>query len=124
MTGAQVIVLAMPVFLLAMALEFAIGLARRRNTYRLNDTLSSLGLGAMSQVVDAFGTLFKLAMYTWVFQHLALFELSASSAWVWVGALPSVLQVSRRWSGWSLVLPGTPHTSASPTMRRGACWTN
>ena len=87
MTGAQVIVLAMPVFLLAMALEFAIGLARRRNTYRLNDTLSSLGLGAMSQVVDAFGTLFKLAMYTWVFQHLALFELSASSAWVWVGAL-------------------------------------
>ena len=87
MTGPQIIVLAMPVFLLAMALEFAIGVARRRNTYRLNDTLGSLGLGVMSQVFDAFGTLFKVAMYTWVFQHVALFELSASSVWVWIGAL-------------------------------------
>ena len=87
MTGAQVIVLAMPVFLLAIAAEFAVGLARGRNTYRLNDTLGSLGLGVMSQVFDAFGTLFKVAMYTWVFQHVALFELSASSAWVWIAAL-------------------------------------
>ncbi|MBX3645132.1 MAG: sterol desaturase family protein [Rubrivivax sp.] len=87
MTGAQVIVLAMPVFLLAMALEFAVGVVRRRNTYRLNDTLGSLGLGVMSQVADAFGTLFKVAMYTLVFQHLALFELSPSSPWVWLGAL-------------------------------------
>ena len=87
MTGAQVIVLAMPVFLLAIALEFAVGRARGRNTYRLNDTLGSLGLGVMSQVFDAFGTLFKVAMYTWVFQHVALFELSPSSLWVWIGAL-------------------------------------
>ncbi len=87
MTGAQVIVLAMPVFLLAIALEFAIGRARGRNTYRLNDTLGSLGLGVMSQVFDAFGTLFKVALYTWVFQHVALFELSPSSLWVWLGAL-------------------------------------
>jgi sterol desaturase/sphingolipid hydroxylase (fatty acid hydroxylase superfamily) len=87
MTGAQVIVLAMPVFLLAIALEFAIGRARGRNTYRLNDALGSLGLGVMSQVFDAFGTLFKVAMYTWVFQHVALFELSATSPWVWIFAL-------------------------------------
>jgi sterol desaturase/sphingolipid hydroxylase (fatty acid hydroxylase superfamily) len=87
MTGAQVIVIAMPVFLLAIALEFTVGLKRRRNTYRLNDTLASLGLGVMSQVADAFGTLLKVAVYTWVFQHVALFELSASSPWVWVGAL-------------------------------------
>jgi len=87
MTDAQVIVLAMPVFLLAIALEYAIGRARGRNTYRLNDTLGSLGLGVMSQVFDAFGTLFKVAMYTWVFQHVALFELSAASLWVWIGAL-------------------------------------
>ena len=87
MTGAQIIVLAMPVFLLAIAAEFAIGLARGRNTYRLNDTLGSLGLGVMSQVFDAFGTLFKVAMYSWVFQHVALFELSSTSPWVWIGAL-------------------------------------
>ncbi|MBN8493486.1 MAG: sterol desaturase family protein [Burkholderiales bacterium] len=87
MTGAQVIVLAMPVFLLAIAAEFAIGWARGRNTYRLNDALGSLGLGVMSQVADAFGTLLKVAVYTLVFQHVALFELSASSVWVWIFAL-------------------------------------
>jgi sterol desaturase/sphingolipid hydroxylase (fatty acid hydroxylase superfamily) len=87
MTGPQVIVLAMPVFLLAIAVEWVIGLVRQRNTYRVNDALASLNLGVMSQVFDAFGTLFKVAMYTLVFEHLALFELSASSPWVWIGAL-------------------------------------
>ena len=44
MTGAQIIVLATPVFLLLIALEYAVGVARGRNTYRLNDTLNSVGL--------------------------------------------------------------------------------
>ena len=55
MTGPQIIVLATPVFLLAMALEFVVGVARGRNTYRLADALSSLGLGVMSQAVGVFG---------------------------------------------------------------------
>ena len=87
MTGPQIIVLATPVFLLAIALEFAIGVARGRNTYRLHDALSSLGLGVMSQVTGVFGALFSVAMYLLVFEHVALFELSASSPWVWIGAL-------------------------------------
>ncbi len=87
MTGPQIIVLATPIFLLLIALEFGIGLARGRNTYRLNDALSSMGLGVMSQVTGVFGTLVSVAMYTLVFQHVALFELPASSPWVWIGAL-------------------------------------
>jgi sterol desaturase/sphingolipid hydroxylase (fatty acid hydroxylase superfamily) len=75
------------VFLLAIALEFAVGRARGRNTYRLADALSSLGLGVMSQVTGVFGTLFSVAMYLLVFEHVALFELSATSPWVWFGAL-------------------------------------
>ena len=87
LTPAQVIVLATPVFLLAIAVEFTIGVARGRNTYRLADALGSLGLGVMSQVIGAFGTLFSVAMYLLVFEHVALFQLSASSPWVWIGAL-------------------------------------
>ncbi len=87
MTPAQIIVLATPVFLLAIALEFAIGVARGHNTYRLHDALSSLGLGVMNQVTGVFATLFSVAMYTLVFEHVALFELSATSPWVWLGAL-------------------------------------
>jgi len=87
LTPAQIIVLATPVFLLAIALEFAIGVARGRNTYRLHDALSSLGLGVMSQAIGVFGTLLSVAMYLLVFEHVALFELPASSPWVWIGAL-------------------------------------
>ncbi len=87
MTSAQIIVLATPVFLLAMAVEFVIGRARGRNSYRLADALSSLGLGVMSQVIGVFGTLFSVAMYLLVFEHVALWRLSAASPWVWLGAL-------------------------------------
>ena len=51
MTGAQVIVLATPIFLGLIALEFGVGLARGRNTYRLNDALNSIGLGVMLSLI-------------------------------------------------------------------------
>lgn len=87
MTGAQVIVLATPVFLLLIAAEFAVGLARGRNTYRLNDALNSIGLGVMSQVTGVFGKLLRVGLYTLVFEHVALTRLPADALWVWVFAL-------------------------------------
>jgi alkylglycerol monooxygenase len=87
MTGAQIIVLATPVFLALIALEFAVGVARGRNTYRLADTLTSIGLGVMSQVTGVFGRLLRIGLYVLVFEHVALFELRADSPWVWIGAL-------------------------------------
>ena len=77
MTGSQIIVLAMPVFLLLMALEFAVGRARGRNTYRLNDPLASVGLGVMSQVTGVFGKLLRLGIYVLAFDHLARWRLPA-----------------------------------------------
>lgn len=87
MTGAQVIVLATPVFLALIALEFAVGLARGRNTYRLNDALASIGLGVMSQVTGVFGRLLRIGVYTLAFEHVALFRLPADALWVWLFAL-------------------------------------
>jgi len=87
MTGAQVIVLATPVFLLLIALEFGVGLARGRNTYRLNDALNSIGLGVMSQVTGVFGKLLRVGLYTLAFEHVALTRLPADALWVWVFAL-------------------------------------
>jgi alkylglycerol monooxygenase len=86
-TGAQIIVLATPVFLALIALEFAVGLARGRNTYRLNDSLNSIGLGVMSQVTGVFGRLLRVGMYTLAFQHVALFRLPQEQWWVWLFAL-------------------------------------
>jgi sterol desaturase/sphingolipid hydroxylase (fatty acid hydroxylase superfamily) len=87
MTGAQIIVLATPVFLLLIALEFGVGLARGRNTYRLNDSLNSIGLGVMSQVTGVFGKLLRIGLYTLVFDHVALTRLPTDALWVWVFAL-------------------------------------
>ena len=87
MTGAQIIVLATPVFLVLIALEFAVGWARGRNTYRLADTLTSIGLGVMSQVTGVFGRLLRIGLYVLVFEHVALFQLPVDSPVVWLGAL-------------------------------------
>ncbi len=87
MTGAQIIVLATPVFLLLIAAEFAVGLARGRNTYRLNDALNSIGLGVMSQVTGVFGKLLRIGVYTLAFEHVALTRLPADALWVWIFAL-------------------------------------
>jgi sterol desaturase/sphingolipid hydroxylase (fatty acid hydroxylase superfamily) len=87
MTSAQVIVLATPVFLGLIAFELAVGVARGRNTYRLADALSSIGLGAMSQVVGVFTRLFTVGLYTLAFEHVSLWQLPADSLWVWLFAL-------------------------------------
>src|SRR5262245_33356993 len=87
LTPAQVIVLATPVFLGLIAIEFAVGWARGRNTYRLADAFNSIGLGMMSQVTALFTQFAAIGIYTWVFDHAALTRLPANAPWVWLVAL-------------------------------------
>lgn len=87
LTGPQVIVLATPIFLLLIALECGWGLARGRNTYRLNDAVSSIGLGVMSQLTGLFGQLWHIGIYTLVFDAVALTRWPVASIWTWLGAL-------------------------------------
>jgi sterol desaturase/sphingolipid hydroxylase (fatty acid hydroxylase superfamily) len=87
MQGAQVIVLATPVFLLLLGLEILVGRARGRNAYRLNDALNSIGLGILSQVVGVFTKLIEVGIYTLAYTHLAVFALPGDAWWVWLGAL-------------------------------------
>jgi alkylglycerol monooxygenase len=87
MEGAQIIVLATPVFLLLIAVEVVVGLARGRNTYRLHDALASIGLGILSQIVGVFTKLATLGLYVLVFTHLAPWHLPADEPWVWIAGL-------------------------------------
>jgi sterol desaturase/sphingolipid hydroxylase (fatty acid hydroxylase superfamily) len=87
MTDSQVIVLATPVFLLLIAIEWAVGRKRGRNTYRLNDALNSIGLGMLSQIVNLFTKLLMLGVYTAVYQRFAPWRLPADALWVWAAAL-------------------------------------
>jgi len=87
MTGPQVIVLATPGFLALIALEFAVGRARGRDAYRVNEALNSMGVGIMSQITGLFVALFTLGIYTAVHEHLAIWSMPKDSAAVWLGAL-------------------------------------
>lgn len=83
----NVIILATPVFFLLIFIELAIGLRRRRNNYRLNDTINSLSLGVLSQVSGVFMQLLRIGIYAWLLERIALFDLPANSVWVWVSGL-------------------------------------
>ena len=81
------ILYAVPVFLALMALEW--WLARRRGVavYAPADTVGSLSLGIVSQLVAVFTKLATLGLYSVVHEHAALWRLPVDSPAVWIGAL-------------------------------------
>ncbi|MEK9951084.1 MAG: lysoplasmalogenase family protein [Curvibacter sp.] len=89
MNASQIIVLATPVFLLLIALEYAWGRAKQRNTYRLNDAVSSIGLGMLSQISAVLTRTLRVGIYVLVFEHVALWRNDAfwQSGYGWVLAL-------------------------------------
>lgn len=89
MSPSQVIVLATPVFFLLIAIEFAWGLAKKRNTYRLNDAVNSIGLGMLSQITAVFTRLFRIGIYTLIYGWVSVWHNEA----FWMS-----------WYGWLLAL--------------------
>lgn len=89
MSPSQIIVLATPVFFALIAVEYAIGIRRRRNTYRLNDAISSIGLGMLSEISAVFTRLLRVGIYTAVYSMVAIWPDHA----FWT-----------TWQGWLLAL--------------------
>lgn len=83
----KVIILVTPVFFALIFIELIIGIRRGRNGYRLNDSINSLSLGALSQVSGVFMQLLRIGIYAWLVEHVALWRLPADSVWVWVSGL-------------------------------------
>lgn len=78
MRPGQIIVLATPVFFLLIGIEFLVGWLRARrgtgqDTYRLPDTLNSIGLGMLSQISAALTGLLRIGIYTACWSAFALF---------------------------------------------------
>lgn len=94
MRPGQIIVLATPVFFLLIGIEFWVGRLRARrgsghDTYRLPDTLNSIGLGMLSQISAALTGLLRIGIYTACWSAFALFP---------------DLDFWTRWYGWLLAL--------------------
>jgi sterol desaturase/sphingolipid hydroxylase (fatty acid hydroxylase superfamily)/uncharacterized membrane protein YhhN len=78
MRPGQIIVLATPVFFLLIGIEFAVGRLRAKrgtgeDTYRLPDTINSIGLGILSQISAAITGLLRIGIYTACWSAFALF---------------------------------------------------
>lgn len=86
-TAEAIMMVAIPGFFVLMAVELAAARVMGRSVYRLNDAISSIGLGVLSQVVGVFTKLLAIGIYAWVVERIALFALPADNAWVWIGAL-------------------------------------
>lgn len=80
----DLILYAIPFFFLLILLEFAYGMVRGRNTYRINDTINSLSMGSLSRLQALVILGFSGAIYEWVVAHYQLQQLPGDQAWVWV----------------------------------------
>ncbi len=61
-------------FIFLLALEIAYGLITKRNTYRLNDSISSISQGVLSQIVGICTPLFQIGLYTLIFPLIAVWQ--------------------------------------------------
>ncbi len=89
MSPSQIIVLATPVFLLLIAIEFAWGYAKGRNTYRLSDAINSISLGVLSQLSAVFTRVLSVGIYSVIY--------------AWVPLTPNP-EFWNTWYGWLLAL--------------------
>jgi sterol desaturase/sphingolipid hydroxylase (fatty acid hydroxylase superfamily)/uncharacterized membrane protein YhhN len=94
MHSGQIIVFATPVFFLLMGIEFYVGRRRARldtglDSYRLPDTINSLGLGILSQISAVLTGLLRIGIYVACWSALAL--LPNQAFWT-------------QWYGWLLAL--------------------
>jgi alkylglycerol monooxygenase len=85
----QLLLISLPVFAVLIALEWAYSWKTGRSTYRINDVVSSLSQGVLSQAVAVCTKLFQIGLYTFVFTKLALLPKLAwwSSAAGWLAAI-------------------------------------
>ncbi len=86
---ARYIALAVPFFLLLIAIELVVARVRRRSVYRLGDAVGDLGCGMFQQVLLVFLAGASLALYTWAYDHLRV-HTWGSDAVPWVVALVGV----------------------------------
>ena len=78
--------IAIPFFILAMAVEYLYGRLVKRQTYRLNDTLNSLAVGVLSRLMDVLRLGVTAIVLGSFAEWLGVAQWPMTSAWQWVAA--------------------------------------
>lgn len=72
------VALAIPAFLILIAVEALVGRARRRSVYRFNDAVANLGIGVSNQVLSSLFTgALRTAAYVWVYMQFRIWDFEA-----------------------------------------------
>lgn len=80
----ELILAAVPFFFLLIGLELAYGIARGRNTYRINDSINSISLGSLSRLQGLVILGFSASIYEFVVVRYQLTQLPDDETWVWL----------------------------------------
>ena len=80
LSASQIIVVATPVFLVLIAIEFAIGRARKRGAFRLNDAVNSISLGMLSEISKVFTRLLRVGIYAAVYAKVSVVPVDEARA--------------------------------------------
>ena len=78
--------IAIPFFILAMAVELAYGAWKRNQTYRLNDAVASLMMGSLSQLVGVLRLSFAAVVFAGAVELMGVVAWAPEHWWHWVAA--------------------------------------
>lgn len=78
--------LAIPFFILAMAVELAYGAWKKNQTYRLNDAVASLMMGSLSQLVGVLRLSFAAVVFAGAVELLGVVAWAPQHWWHWLAA--------------------------------------
>ncbi len=96
-----------PLFFLLILIELAVARRRHAAVYRLNDSISDLSCGILSQLLGVFTKLLVLGIYAWCVRHLSLQRAGLLPEWIarvpfGDATVPGALGVDwRAWTSWS-----------------------
>lgn len=82
--NALIATIVLPVFYLAVYADYALSRAQGRRDYEIKDTATSLNVSVLTSVLSVFTIVLRIAIYTFAYQHLALFQWSLDSVWIWI----------------------------------------
>ena len=94
-----------PLFFLLIIVELLLARRRHLALYRLNDSISDLSCGILSQLLGVFTKLLVLGAYAWFAGHLSLQSLGVAPAWIervpfGASAVPGLWGID--WAAWGV----------------------
>lgn len=69
------VVIAIPIYFLLMAIEMIVLRFQKHPGYRMNDAITNINCGVMSQVTGVFFKIISIGIYTLIFEHYAFFQI-------------------------------------------------